>query len=102
MHSKSSYLIVDLEAGSHGTLDVENLDVLPALLEKRDEEVDRDQNVVLDLLLIHAHVCDGDIEAQDLLHLELDCGAQLGNLGLNLLVVGNDSGELASTVKAGS
>ena len=42
------------------------------------------------------------IEAEDLLLLELDCGAQLGNLGLNLLVVGNDSGELANTVKAGS
>ena len=32
------------EAGglSHGALDVEDLDVLPVLLEERDEEVDRE------------------------------------------------------------
>ena len=33
--------LVDADGLAHGRLDVEALDVLPVLLEQRDEEVDR-------------------------------------------------------------
>lgn len=54
---------------AHRALEVERLDVLPVLLEERDEEVDRKHGVGEDLLLVHLDVADGDTEAENLLEL---------------------------------
>eukprot|EP00964_Phaeocystis_antarctica_P122431 scaffold86110_cov56-Phaeocystis_antarctica.AAC.1 len=104
------------EAGglAHRALDVEDLDVLPVLLEKRDEEVDRELvrgrvrgqgwagvylHVVDELLLGHGAVADGDVEAEDLLQLELDHSLHLVHLGREVLRRQHDRGELARLVE---
>ena len=81
---------------AHGGLDVEGLHILPVLLQQGDEEVHGQVHVLSQLLLSHLHVADGDVEAENLLHLELDCGLEVEHLGLDVIVVGDEGGELAS------
>ena len=81
---------------AHGGLDVERLHVLPVLLQQGDEEVHGQVHVLSQLLLRHLHVADGDVEAENLLHLELDGGLEVEHLGLDVIVVGDEGGELAS------
>ena len=47
------------------------------------------------VLVVHADVPDGDGEAENLLHLELDGGLQVVHLLLQVVVVGDQGGELA-------
>jgi hypothetical protein len=75
-------LIVNLLGRAHGGLDVEDLDVLPVLLQQRHQEVDGELHIKDDLSGVHGHVSDGDGHAHDLLHLELDGSL----LGINLLL----------------
>ena len=89
-------LLVEPLDRSHGGLDVEALHVLPGLLQQRHEEVHGQMDVLDELLLPHLHVSHGDAEAQNLLHLELDCRLEVQSLLLQVVVVGNKSGELAS------
>ena len=58
--------LVETFWGSHGALDVQRADVLPVLLEERDQEVDGQVNVVDQLILGHADVSDSNVQAQDL------------------------------------
>ena len=44
----------------------------------------------------HLHVAAGDVKAENLLHLELDGGLEVEHLGLDVIVVGDEGGELAS------
>ena len=88
--------------GSHGRLDVERLDVLPVLLQQRDQEVDRQVEVLDDLILGHTDVTDGDVEAEDLLHLELDGGLDVIDLANHVVGVGQHGGELTSLVETGA
>ena len=81
---------------SHGGLDVQGLHVLPVLLQQGDEEVHGQVHVLSQLLLRHLHVADGDVKAENLLHLELDGGLEVEHLGLDVIVVGDEGGELAS------
>ena len=81
---------------SHGGLDVQGLDVLPVLLQQRHEEVHGQVDVLDELLLTHLHVAHGDAEAQNLLHLELDGGLEVQGLLLQVVVVSDKGGELAS------
>ena len=81
---------------SHGGLDVETLHVLPVLLQQRHQEVHRQVDILDELLLPHLHVAHGDAEAKNLLHLELDGGLEVQRLLLQVVVVGDKSGELAS------
>mmetsp|Transcript_38709 Transcript_38709/g.91706 ORF Transcript_38709/g.91706 Transcript_38709/m.91706 type:complete len:239 (+) Transcript_38709:172-888(+) len=87
---------------AHRRLEVEALDVLPVLLQERHEEVDRHLRVDKDLLVAHGDVPNGHAHAQDLLQLELDGGLDLVNLVLQGLVVGDEGGELAGLVEAGT
>lgn len=48
------------------------LDVLPVLLEERDQEIDGQHSVGGDLVFGHVNVANGNTEAEDLLELELD------------------------------
>ena len=81
---------------SHGGLDVETLHVLPVLLQQRHEEVHGQVDVLDELLLTHLHVAHGDAEAENLLHLELDGRLEVQGLLLQVVVMGDEGGELAS------
>ena len=93
MHSTSSVQSLDR---AHGGLDVETLHVLPVLLQQRHEEVHGEVDVLDELLLRHLNVSNSNIQAQNLLHLELDGGLEVEHLGLDVIVVGDEGGELAS------
>ena len=81
---------------AHGGLDVKRPHVLPVLLQKRDQEVHGQMDVLDQLLVRHADVSDGDGETKDLLHLELDGGLQVVGLGGQVVVVSHQGWELAS------
>lgn len=87
---------------AHGGLDVERANVLPLLLEERDEEVDRKHGVLHDLVLLHVDVADGDTEAENLLELELDGRANLVDLAGKVLGVRDGRGELAGLGETGT
>lgn len=92
---KPSKRLVETAGRAHGGLEGEGADVLPALLEQGDEVVDGQHDVADELLVGHVDVADGDTHAQNLLELELDGGLDLGDLGGQILVVGDRGGELA-------
>lgn len=89
------YCLVDLDGGAHRRLDVERLDVLPLLLKQGDQEVDRELDVLVQLLSGHVDVANCNTHAQHLLQLELDGCLKLINLGLDIVVVGDGGRELA-------
>ena len=72
------------------------------LLQQGDEEVDGLGDVLHQLFLRHLDVADGDGDGQHLLHLELDGGAELLDLRLQVVFVGERGGELAGLVQAGA
>jgi len=81
---------------------VKRSDVLPVLLEQRDQEVDGKHDVGKDLVLSHVAVSDGDTEAKDLLKLELDGRLNLVDLVLEVLGVGDGGRELSGLGKTGT
>jgi len=93
------YRLIDTDRCTHRSLDVERLDVLPALLQKRDEEVDATLDVGLDLLLSEGNVGNSNTKAKGLLHLELDLRLKLKNLSGKVISVLDDSRELTGTVE---
>lgn len=93
-------LEVDLERRTHGALDVDDLDVLPVLLEQGDQEVDGELDVEGDLSRSHGDVSHSQGHAHDLLHLELDGGLGDLDLLLEVLVLIEDGRELASLGEA--
>ena len=80
---------------AHGALDVDGLDVLPVLLEERDEEVNGQVDVGKQLSFRHLDVADGDTEAKGLLELELDGALDFVELLKNVFVGAEQRGELA-------
>ena len=81
---------------AHGGLDVEGLDVLPVLLQQGHQEVHGQVDVLSQLLLCHLNVSNGNVKAENLLHLELDGGLEVQGLLLQVVVVSDKGGELAS------
>jgi hypothetical protein len=82
-----------------GGLDDERLDVLPVLLEQRDEKVDRDGEVLNELILSEADVTDGDADAEHLLELKLDSAAEVVALLGEIVGVRDQRRELAELVR---
>lgn len=82
-----------------GGLDDERLDVLPVLLEERDEKVDRNGQVLDELVLGEADVTDGDADAEHLLELELDGAAEVVHLLGEIIGVRDERRELAELVR---
>ena len=80
---------------AHGGLDVEGLDVLPVLLQQGHQEVHGQVDVLSQLLLCHLNVSNGNVKAENLLHLELDGGLEVEHLRLDVIGVGDQTGELA-------
>ena len=75
------------------THDSQAANVLPALLQERDEVVDGQHDIGDQLVLSHTNVADGDTQAQNLLQLELDSRLDVVDLGLEIFVVGDRSRE---------
>ena len=61
-------------------LDVQSVDVLPVLLQQGHQEVDRDQDVLTKLIIVHTNVTDGNTDTQDLLQLELNVGTDFASV----------------------
>lgn len=83
---------------AHGGLEVSGLEVLPVLLEEGDEVVDGKSGVLADFFFLHADVADAATEAENLLELELDGGADFLNLIGEVVTEGNGGRELVGTV----
>ena len=75
---------------------MQRLDVLPVLLEQRHQEVHGQVDVLGQLLLRHLHIAHGYVQAKNLLHLELYGRLEVQNLGVQIISVGDQGGELAS------
>ena len=75
---------------------MEGLDILPVLLQQRHKEVHGEMDVLSQLFLGHLNIADSNIQAENLLHLELDGGLQVEHLRLDVIGVGDQAGELAS------
>ena len=84
---------------AHGGLDVEGLDVLPVLLQQGHQEVHGQVDVLSQLLLCHLNVSNGNVKAENLLHLELDGGLKVKHLLGKVVAVGHQGGELTSLNK---
>jgi len=86
----------------HGSLDRQAAHVLPALLQEGHEVVDGQHDVGDQLILGHANIADSDTHAQDLLQLELDGRLDFVDLGAQIFVVGDRSGEFTSLGETGA
>ena len=75
---------------------MEGLDVLPVLLQQGHQEVHGQVDVLSQLLLCHLNVSNGNVKAENLLHLELDGGLEVEHLGLDVIVMGDEGRELTS------
>ena len=79
---------------------MKTLDILPVFLQEGHQEVHGEPHVLDQLVLGHLNIAHGHAQAEDLLHLELDGGLQVVDLGLHVVGVGDHGGELASFVEA--
>ncbi len=87
-------LIEDLERWTHGGLDVQDLDVLPVLLQQGNQEVNSQLDVQGNIARSHGDVGNSQRHAHDLLHLELDGGLGDFNLLAEIISLIKDSREL--------
>jgi len=94
--------LVETDGLAHCCLQVEGLDVLPILFEEGDEEVDGQHDVRQHLVISHVDVTDGDTKAEHLLQLELNRGADLDNLAVEVFSVRDRCWELAGLGKTGT
>jgi hypothetical protein len=97
-----NFLEEDLHGRTHGTLDVDNSDVLPLLLQQRSQEIRCQLYVNNVLLLGELGVSNSNVQAHNLLHLELDGRLDLVDLLLHIIRTGEKSGELSCLGKTGS
>jgi len=93
-------LEVDLEARSHGTLQVQSTNVLPVLFQQGRQKVGGQDDVDFDLFSGVANVRDGNVQAQNFLHLELDGGTKFVNLALECFAGTDDRREFTGTIQA--
>jgi len=86
----------------HGSLDGQATNVLPALLQQRDQVVDSQHDVTDQLVLGHANVANSDAHAENLLQLELDGGFNVGDLVGEILGMGDGSWEFSGFGETGT
>lgn len=102
IYTRDTHIFLHLEETeglAHSRLEVERLDVLPVLLEQRDQEVDGQHDVSNQLVLSHLDVANSNTQAKNLLELELDGGTDFIGLDGQVIVVRHSSGELADLVE---
>ena len=73
---------------SHRGFNVERSHVLPVLLKERNEEVNSQHNVCIQLIHFHGYVANSNRKTQDFLHLELDGSLDSLDFLLHGLLVG--------------
>jgi hypothetical protein len=95
-------LLEDALGVAHRSLQVKGLDILPILLEQRNQKVNRHVDVGEKLLVGHLDVANSHTKAERLLQLELDSRLDLVNLIIQLLSVLHESRKLTGLVKTGS
>ena len=78
---------------------MDRLQVVPALLQQRSQEVQRHDDVLSELLIGHLLVADGDVQVGDLLELPLDGGLHIVDLLFEGLGVGDWLWESTDSVK---
>lgn len=100
--SDKAHNLVQTLGWTHRGLDVQGAHVLPVLLQQGDQEIDRQANVLGELILLHVDVSNSDRQTQNLLHLELDGRLDLLDLSQHRLLVGEQTRELASLVQTGT
>jgi len=83
-----------------GSLQVQRLDVLPSLLQERDQKVGGQHDVGKEVVLGEGDVSDGNGEAENLLQLESDGASQLVDLDVHVIVVGHQERELSGLVES--
>ena len=91
--------LVDTLWFSHGGLDGQGFDVLPVLLEERNQEVDRQVQVLDKLIFRHVNITDSNVEAKDLLHLELDGGLDIIDFTKHIILMGQHGWEFTGLVQ---
>jgi len=87
---------------THRRLDVSGFQVLPVLLEERNQEVEGHDSVLADLIFGHLSVANAGTKAKNLLQLELDGRLELGNLGWEVVSLCNGRWELTRTIHVGA
>jgi len=97
-----SELLEEALTGPHGALDVERTDVLPILLEERNQKIDGQTDVGRQVVSAHGHVASGHGETEHLLKLELDGTLQLLHLADHIVRVSDHRWKLAGFVQSGS
>jgi len=95
-HVTPYHHLIEALGRRHRCLDRQAANVLPSLLQQRDEVVDGQHDVGDELILSHANVSDSDTHAENLLQLELDGGLDLVDLARQILVVGDWGREFTS------
>jgi hypothetical protein len=95
VHKRKAKRLIETLWWRHGSLDGQATNILPALLQQRDEVVNGQHNVADQLILSHANVANSSTHAQNLLELELDGALDLGDLGGEIFVVRDGRWELA-------
>jgi len=91
--------LVDTLWFSHGGLDGQGFDVLPVLLEERNQEIDAQVQVLNELIIRHTNITDSNIKTKDLLHLEFDCGLDIINFTKHIILMSQHSWEFTSFVQ---
>ena len=91
--------LVDTLWFSHGGLDGQGFDVLPVLLEERNQEVDGQVQVLDELIFRHINITDSNVEAKDLLHLELDGGLDIIDFTKHIILMGQHGWEFTGLVQ---
>lgn len=79
----------------HRSLNSQTTDVLPTLLQERDEVVDSQHDVRDEDVLSHTDIPNSNTQAKHLLQLKLDSGLDICDLGGEVLSVGDWGGELS-------
>ena len=91
--------LVDTLWFSHGGLDGQGFDVLPVLLEERNQEVDWQVQVLDELIIGHWNITDSNVEAKNLFHLELDGGLDIIDFTKHIILMGQHGWEFTSLVQ---
>ena len=89
----------DSDGSSHSLLDLDGLKIVPILLQEGGKEVECHDNVLSKLLIGHALVTGGTVEAGDLLELPLDGTSHVIDLLGKWLVVSTWLWEHTNSVK---
>jgi hypothetical protein len=94
--------LVEAVRGGHRSLDDKAPNVLPALLQQRNQVVDGQHDVGDELLRVHVDVSDGNTHAENLLQLELDGRLDLVDAASQVIGMRDGGRELAGLGKTRS